>query len=222
MAQSFDVRDGDEGVPKFPGPFTLFPSRERWKDAIPRAGTFTILGIVMSFNAAQSGIFIRALIGIGTLVFGISTWLFMSMRLMGAGSLRFDKNGFEVKKALCTETYFWDEVSGFAAVTILHSRRITFTGSRGAYILDIYDKDIDELAQFMTTWQNSAKVDCEANARAEKIPSRRSPGTFWTVDTTECKRFSIPGITMSLSNRVVVPRGREAKERAGSADLRRS
>ena len=169
MARSFEVRDGDAGARKFPGPITLFPSRER--EAVKRMGMSTILGIVMSFSTAP--LLVRAPIIAGTFVFWRRYIGPRNRRVTGAGVLRLEKNGFRVKNFFRTKNYFRHEVSDFA----ISGRRVTFMGGRRACIFDVYDMDIDELAQFMATWQKSATVGRETNDR-RKIRSWWSPANF--------------------------------------------
>jgi hypothetical protein len=157
------VRDD---VPKFPGPLTLFPSREKWKKSVTVLGTFTVIGLVMMFNAAPWGIFVTA-------VFGAATLWCVIRQLTGAGSLRLDKNGFEVINYFRTQRYRWSEVSDFGTWTLLFNSMVVFkaakshlsilekmsaglAGGRNGYLPDMYEMGVDELVQFMATWRNSA------------------------------------------------------------------
>lgn len=90
MARSFEVRDGDAGARKFPGPITLFPSRER--EAVKRMGMSTILGIVMSFSTAP--LLVRAPIIAGTLFFGAVTLALVIGALLVPGYCDLKKTDF--------------------------------------------------------------------------------------------------------------------------------
>jgi hypothetical protein len=166
MVQSVEISDGEDGVPKFPGPLTLFPSREKSKKSLIVLGTFTIIGIVMSFNAAPWGIFVTAVFGAGTLACVIR-------QLPGAGSLRLDEHGFEATSHFRKQKYRWSEVTDFGTWTFLFNSMVVFkaakshlgilgkmnaalAGGRNGFLPDTYGMAVDDLVQLITTWRNSA------------------------------------------------------------------
>jgi hypothetical protein len=166
MAQSVEISDGEDGVPKFPGPLTLFPSREKARKSLMVLGTFTMIGIVMIFKAAPLGI-------LGTVVSGAGTLLCVIRQLPGAGSLRLDEDGFEATSHFRKRKYRWSEVTDFRAWTFLSSSMVVFkaakshlgilgkmnaalAGGRNGYLPDTYGMTADDLVQLITGWRDSA------------------------------------------------------------------
>jgi hypothetical protein len=156
----------DLGVAKFPGPLTLFPSREKAKRSLMILGTCTIIGLVMSFKGALLGI-------LGAAVFGAGTLLCVIRQLPGASSLRLDEHGFEVTSHFHKRKYRWSEVTDFSAWTFLSNSMVVFkavklhlgilgkmnaalAGGRNGFLPDTYGMAADDLVRLMTAWRNSA------------------------------------------------------------------
>jgi hypothetical protein len=175
MVQSVESSDGEDGVPKFPGPLTLFPSQERSKRSLAVLGTFTIIGIVMSFKAAPFGIFVAAVSGFGLLGCVIR-------QLPGAGSLRLYEHGFEAASHFRKQQYRWSEVIDFGTWTFFFNSMVVFkaakshlgilgkinatlAGERNGHLPDTYRMAANDLAQLMTSWRNSAMNAAKESAK---------------------------------------------------------
>jgi len=172
MVQSVEIRDGKDGVPKFPGPLTLIPSlKKRWSLLIG-AGSFTIAGILLSFGVGIS--FGDRIAGaLTTAFFGVCTVMGVIALLPGGSSLKLDENGFEITRFFRKQQFRWNAVSDFGVWTFKGNRLVVFkaarsrlglsakinaalTGGRNSYLPDSYRTAADDLVQLMTTWRNSA------------------------------------------------------------------
>jgi hypothetical protein len=172
MVQSVEIRDGENGVPKFPGPLTLIPSlKKRWSLLIG-AGSLTIAGILLSFGVGIS--FGGRIAGVLTTVFfGVCTVMGVIALLPGSSSLRLDENGFEITYFFRKQQFRWNAVSDFGVLTFKGNRIVVFkaarsrlgllekinaalTGGRNGYLPNTYRTAADDLVQLMNTWRNSA------------------------------------------------------------------
>jgi hypothetical protein len=168
MVQSVKIRDGEYGVPKFPGPHTFFSSRGKWGGLTLGSALFTAIGIAMILKAAPFGIFVTAAFGVGTMI-GVT------MLLPGSSSLRLDGDGFEITKLFfLRQRYSWLDVSDFVVWVMFRNRMVVFKaekprlgayekisaamagGGRNGYLPDTYGMAANDLAQLMTSWRNSA------------------------------------------------------------------
>jgi hypothetical protein len=182
MVQSINIPDGEDGVPKFPGPHTLFSSRKKWLRPTLGSALFMAVGIAMILYAAPFGIFVtlgfgvRTMIGAGifvTVASGVGTTIGVMMLLPGASSLRLDESGFEVTKFFLRQRYRWRDVSDFVAWRMISKGIVVFreekpclgayerinaamTGGRNGYLPDTYGMAVDNLVRLMTSWRNSA------------------------------------------------------------------
>jgi hypothetical protein len=172
MVQSVEIRDGNDGVPTFPGPLTLIPSRkESWR-LLKTGGFFTILGILVSFDVGISfgDRIVRVL---ATAFFGVGTVMGVIDLLPGSSSLRLDENGFEITHCFRKQQFRWNAVSDFDVWTFKGHRFVIFkaaksrlglleklnaawTGGRNGSLPTRYGMAADDLVQLMTTWRNSA------------------------------------------------------------------
>ena len=129
-------------------------------------GTFTMIGIVMSFKGVPFGI-------LGTAVSGAGTLLCVIRQLPGASSLRLDEHGFEATSHFRKRTYRWSEATDFSTWTFLSSSMVVFkaaklhlgilgkmnaalAGGRNGFLPDTYGMAADDLVRLMTAWRNSA------------------------------------------------------------------
>jgi hypothetical protein len=167
MIQSVEIRDGEDGVPEFPGPRTLFSSPKKWGVLTLVCGLSTAIGIAMIRNAAPLGIFVTASSGFGTMIGVI-------MLLPGASSLRLDGNGFEITKFFfLRRRHSWRDVSDFVVWAMAGNRAVVFKAEkprlgayerisaamahgRNGYLPDTYGMAADDLVRLMTSWRNSA------------------------------------------------------------------
>jgi hypothetical protein len=172
MAGSVEIRDGQRGVPEFPGPLTLIPSvKKRWSLLII-AGSFTIMGILLSFGAGVS--FGGRVAGVLTAIFfGAGTATGVIELLPGSSSLRLDENGFEITRFFRKQQFGWNAVSDFGVWTVKGTHFVFFkatkprlgllekinaamAGGRNAHLPTTYRTAADDLVQLMTTWRNLA------------------------------------------------------------------
>jgi hypothetical protein len=167
LVQSVEIRDGEDGVPKFPGPHTFFSSRKKWWRPTLGTALFTAIGIAMFLNAAPFGIFVTA-------VFGIGSMIGVMMLLPGANSLRLDGSGFEITKFFfLRQRYSWLDVSDFVVWAMIGNGIVVFkaekprlsvyerinaamAGGRNGYLPDTYGMAAGDLVRLMTSWRNAA------------------------------------------------------------------
>lgn len=168
MVQSINTQVDEDGVPRFPGPHTLFSSRKKWLRPALGTAFFAAVGIAMILKGALFvGIFVTASSGIGTMTGAM-------MLLPGASSLRLDESGFEVTKFFfLRQRYCWCDLSDFVAWEMIRKYIVVFkaakprlgvyekinaalAGGRNGYLPDTYGMAANDLVRLMTSWRNSA------------------------------------------------------------------
>jgi hypothetical protein len=152
---------------KFPGPFTLFPSRVRWFGIFLGCLTFAAGGIWMIGGGSASGWFVAGFFGLGTIVAG-------AMLLPGAGALKLDRDGFEVTSLYRRHRTRWQDATGFEAVAVpfraqrmvvyddvslagrsLAKLSVAIAG-HNAGLPDTYGLAVDDLVALLKAWRAHA------------------------------------------------------------------
>jgi hypothetical protein len=173
----------DRILARFPGPVTLYRSRNKWLLVLLGCVAFTASGTWMITDNQPDGWYV-------VLFFGAGVILSALMLLPGAGQLTLDANGFEAVSLFRRHRARWQDVNGFEVVSIPTARQKLVgynavtqkrnvlgelsqaIAGRNAALPDTYGFAVGDLARLMTQWQERA---CGADASPPAHGRMRAP-----------------------------------------------
>jgi hypothetical protein len=151
----------------FPGPVTLYPARRKLLLLLFGCAVFDAIGIKMVADGASWG-------WPGLIFFGLGTVVAAVMLVPGAALLVLDRDGFQTTSLFRRRQTCWQDVSGFAPVSIPPSmlklvayddvkvagrtvaRVNSVLAGRNTALSDTYGLSAAELARVMTQWRERA------------------------------------------------------------------
>jgi hypothetical protein len=170
----------EELLSRFPGPITLYPSREKWAMLAAGSAPFVVIGGIMILDASANTLW-----GWVAVVFFGACLLIAAIRLLpGAAALTLDVSGFEEHTLFFQRVRAqWRNVTDIQADTAparsnaklvwyndpewkgswLAGQETALPGCN-AGLTDTYGLSAEELAELMIRWQHRA-LDAERHSR---------------------------------------------------------
>jgi hypothetical protein len=154
---------GEAILQAFPGPITLHPSRTKWILMLLSCAFFGASGAWMVAKGASGGWPCLIFFGLGTIV---------AIRMLWPGmvSLKLDQNGLLETRLLGFRASRWQDVSGFASVSIGLWDYVLYDNAnvvrpaigalnptgKNAALMDTYGLSAADLARVMARWRDRA------------------------------------------------------------------